>query len=138
VRLRPLPYARFARAAATFDYELLYCINPAPLAHPAGYLTQFHSTAATGRALGLAEPAVDAALDRALRAPGAKESAPAWREAETAVLAHAPVVPLFQVNSVVLARSGFGPAVAATGTVQLDALTRTAVPDHDHRRAETA
>ncbi|MDX3357001.1 hypothetical protein PV703_27590 [Streptomyces sp. ME01-24h] len=138
VRLRPLPYARFARAAATLDYELLYCINPAPLAHLAGYLTQFHSTAATGRALGLAEPVVDAALDRALRTSGAKESALAWREAETAVLAHAPVVPLFRVNSVVLAPSGLGPAVAATGTVRLDVLTRTAVPDHYHRRAETA
>ncbi|MFD8204877.1 ABC transporter substrate-binding protein [Streptomyces sp. NPDC059695] len=133
VRLRPLPYARFARAAATLDYELLYGINPAPLAHVAGFLTGFHSTAGQARAFGFAEPAVDAALDRALRAAGGPAAARAWREAEAVVLDHAPVVPLFQVNSVTLTGPGRpAPVVAATGTTHLDHLTRTAVPDRDH------
>ncbi|MFE5589902.1 ABC transporter substrate-binding protein [Streptomyces sp. NPDC056549] len=133
VRLRPLSYERFARAAATLDYELLYGINPAPLAHVAGFLTGFHSTAGQARALGFAEPAVDAALDRALRAPGGPEAAWAWREAEGVVLDHAPVVPLFQVNSVTLTGPGRpAPVVAATGAAHLDDLTRTAVPDRDH------
>ncbi len=133
MRLRPLSYERFARAAATLDYELLYGINPAPLAHVAGFLTGFHSTAGQARTLGFAEPAVDAALDRALHAAGQERSARAWREAEAVVLDHAPVVPLFQVNSVTLTAPGRpAPAVAATGTTQLDGLTRTAVPDRDH------
>ncbi|MER7952490.1 ABC transporter substrate-binding protein [Streptomyces sp. NPDC096079] len=129
VRLRPLSYEAFARAAATLDYELLYAINPAPLAHVAGFLTGFHSTAGQARALGFAEPAVDAALDRALGAAGGPESEQAWREAEAVVLDHAPVVPLFQVNSVTLTGPGHpAPAVAATGALPLDDLTRTAVP----------
>ncbi|MEU6620099.1 ABC transporter substrate-binding protein [Streptomyces litmocidini] len=133
VRLRPLSYERFARAAATLDYELLYGINPAPLAHVAGFLTGFHSTSGQARAFGFAEPAVDAALDRALRAAGGPDAERAWREAEAVVLDHAPVVPLFQVNSVTLTGPGCpAPAVAATGTTHLDDLTRTAVPDRDH------
>ncbi|KQX57444.1 hypothetical protein ASE09_24335 [Streptomyces sp. Root66D1] len=133
VRLRPLAYEDFARAAATLDYELLYGINPAPLAHVAGFLTGFHSTSGQARAFGFAEPAVDAALDRALRTAGGPEAARAWREAEAVVLDHAPVVPLFQVNSVTLTGPGCpAPVVAATGTAQLDDLTRTAVPDRDH------
>ncbi|MER6099901.1 ABC transporter substrate-binding protein [Streptomyces sp. NPDC001728] len=133
VRLRPLSYEHFARAAATLDYELLYGINPAPLAHVAGFLTGFHSTSGQARAFGFAEPAVDAALDRALRTAGGPEAARAWRETEAVVLDHAPVVPLFQVNSVTLTGAGCpAPTVAATGTAHLDDLPRTAVPDRDH------
>ncbi|MDV9193746.1 hypothetical protein R6L23_36995, partial [Streptomyces sp. SR27] len=133
VRLRPLSYEHFARAAATLDYELLYGINPAPLAHVAGFLTGFHSTSGQARAFGFAEPAVDAALDRALRTAGGPEAARAWREAEAVVLDHAPVVPLFQVNSVTLTGPGCpAPTVAATGTPHLAHPPRTAVPDRDH------
>lgn len=99
----------------------------------AGFLTGFHSTAGQARALRFAEPAVDAALDRALRAAGGPAAERAWREAEATVLDHAPVVPLFQVNSVTLTGPRCpAPAVAATGTAHLDDLTRTAVPVRHH------
>ncbi|WP_307127824.1 hypothetical protein [Streptomyces sp. B1I3] len=134
VHPRPLTYRAFAKAVTALDYELLYCINPAPLAHVAGYLTQFHSAAATGRALGLRDAEVDAALDRALRTPGAEASARAWQQAEAAVLSRAPVVPLFQVNSVTLHRPGSPPpAVAATGAIDLDRAAGPAAP-HTHDR----
>lgn len=132
-RIRPLalPYDRFAAAVAALDYDLLYCINPAPLAHVAGLVTQFHSGARTGRALGLQDAAVDAALDHALRDGGAG----AWREAEETVLDRAPVVPLFQVNSVTLHRPGLSPPlVAATGAIRLERVSRSVLPDSRNQK----
>lgn len=139
VRTRPLGYRAFADAVATLDYELLYCINPAPIAHPAGLLTPFHSTAATGRALALADPATDAALDRALRTPGADRGGDAWAEAEETVLRNAPVVPLFQVNSVTLANPRLRPPVLApSGAIALEHVVPRLPPTPADRRAATA
>jgi hypothetical protein len=66
------------------------------------------------------------------------QAAQAWREAEAVVLDHAPVVPLFQVNSVTLTGPGYpAPSVAADGTARLDD-PRTAVPDRRPLKGGTA
>ncbi|MEU6522671.1 ABC transporter substrate-binding protein [Streptomyces sp. NPDC046924] len=124
VRLRPLKFAAFAAAVVAVDYELLHCISPAPFAHPASLLTPFHSATPGARALGLCDRAVDAALERALRTPEDAGGAEAWREAEEIALRRAPVVPLFQANSITLCPRGpAAPEVASTGLVGLERMS---------------
>ncbi|WP_367045594.1 ABC transporter substrate-binding protein [Streptomyces sp. Je 1-332] len=123
VRLRPLEFAAFAAAVVAVDYELLHCISPAPFAHPAALLTPLHSATSGARALGLCDPAIDTALERALRTPRGAGGDDAWREAEEVVLRRAPVVPLFRANSVTLRRTGLpAPDVPPCGLVGLERL----------------
>ena len=124
VRLRPLTFPAFAAAVAAVDYGLLYCISPAPFAHPASLLTPFHSTTRGARALGFSDQAVDTALERALRTPTGDGAAEAWRDAEETVRERAPVVPLFQVNSVTLRRAALPPPdITSSGLVGLERMT---------------
>ncbi|MFD6625957.1 ABC transporter substrate-binding protein, partial [Streptomyces diastaticus] len=123
IRLRPLDFPAFAAALAAVDYELLHCISPAPFPHPASLLIPLHSATPGARALGLRDPAVDAALERALRAPEGAGDIEAWREAEEVVLRRAPVVPLFQATGVTLCRDGPPPPdVVSSGLVGLERL----------------
>ncbi|MBT2450999.1 hypothetical protein J7F03_28770 [Streptomyces sp. ISL-43] len=139
VRHRPLSYREFADAVARLDYELLYCINPAPVAHPASLLTPFHSTSATARSLGFADAATDAALDRALREPGPDGGTRAWARAEDTVLRTAPVVPLFKVNSITLVRPQLAaPDIAPSGVMALERVFRRSPPTAIDRRDTTA
>ncbi|WP_180989600.1 ABC transporter substrate-binding protein [Streptomyces cahuitamycinicus] len=129
VRLRPLTFPAFAAAVAAVDYELLYCISPAPFAHPASLLNPFHSATRSARTLGFRDRAVDAALERALRMPAGDGTAEAWRDAEETVLERAPVIPLFQVNSVTLRRAALpAPSITSSGLVSLERMTEGPPP----------
>jgi ABC-type oligopeptide transport system substrate-binding subunit len=124
VRLRPLAFAPFAAAVAAVDYELLYCITPAAFGHPASLLTLFHSATRNARTMGFRDRTVDAALERALRTPTDGGAAETWLDAEDAVRDRAPVIPLFQVNSVTLHRGALpAPGITSSGPVGLEGMT---------------
>ncbi|MET7426135.1 ABC transporter substrate-binding protein [Dactylosporangium sp. NPDC005555] len=130
VRPVVLPYERFARAAAHGDYDLMYGINPAPVPHVAALLTALHSSSPYARSVGLRDDTVDAVLEQVLRSGD-----PDWDDAEDRVLAAAPVIPLFQVNSVTAWASDVdGIDVAPSGALAWQRIARPA----GHRSLEGA
>jgi oligopeptide transport system substrate-binding protein len=116
--LSSLSYREQRRALASGDFELMYCLSPAPFCDPTSLLAPFAGGSRLGRALGFMDPRFDAALVDAERQSEPEARMRACERANDLLLTALPVVPLARVRSVCLRQPSLGGfAVRPDGTI---------------------
>lgn len=122
VRTRELSFDAYVRASTTRDFCLLYSLTTPAFSHPAGSLSDWHSTGRAARRSGLRDPVLDTALDAAESCHDPAEADRLWACASNRWCTLLPKIPLVRVRAWYL-RGGClsGLEVSQAGLLRLEA-----------------